>query len=116
MTTLALDCGSSSVKAAVLKSGRVVGKIVHGFYKTQFDGVRAEIDPAAVLKAIAGAIRQLGPAAKSVDVIALDVMAPSWIAMDKERPAAHADRYSPGPAQHQHRPRNREAQSARPGT
>ena len=87
MNILALDFGSSSVKAAILKNGRPVGKIVHGFYKTHFDGIRAEIDPATVLKALADAVSQLGSAAKKVDHIALDVMAPSWVAMDK---AGHA--------------------------
>ena len=43
MTTLGLDCGSSSVKAAVLRDGKPVGRVVHGFYKTSFDGIRAEL-------------------------------------------------------------------------
>ena len=83
MTILGLDCGSSSIKAAVLRNGKAVGKIARGTYTTEFDGVRAEINPAHVLAALADAIGQLGAAAKKVDHIAIDVMAPSWIALDK---------------------------------
>ena len=83
MKILGLDFGSSSVKAAILSNSRVSGKIVHGFYKTSFDGIRAEVDPKALLKGLDDAIRQIGPVAKKVDVIAIDAMAPSWIAMDR---------------------------------
>ncbi len=82
MTILGFDCGSSSVKAAVLKNGRPVGKLVHGFYKTSFDGIRAEVDAHTVLTGIRDAVKQLGPAAKKVDHIAIDAMSPSWLAMD----------------------------------
>jgi xylulokinase len=83
MTVLAFDFGSSSVKAAVFKNGRVLGDIVHGSYKTHFDGIRAEVDPHAVLKSIRTVVDDLGRPAKNVDHIAIDVMAPSWVAMDK---------------------------------
>ena len=82
MTILGFDCGSSSVKAAVLKGGRPAGKLVHGFYKTAFDGIRAEVDGNAVLRGLRQAIEQLGPAARKVDHIAMDAMSPSWVAMD----------------------------------
>ena len=82
MTLLGLDCGSSSVKAAVLADGRPVGRLVHGFYKTAFDGIRAEVDARAVLRGLRQAIDQLGPAARKVDHIAIDAMSPSWVAMD----------------------------------
>ena len=82
-TILGLDFGSSSVKAAVLKNGKPVGRIVHGHYKTHFDGIRAEADPMAILRGFKDAVDQLGSAAKKVDVIAIDVMSPSWLAMDK---------------------------------
>src|SRR5580658_9903803 len=99
MTILGLDCGSSSIKAAVLRNGRIVGKIVRSAYPTHTDGIRAEVSPAAVLSALRDAIHQLGPAARKVDYIALDVMAPSWIAMDKHGRAltpiiTHQDRRS----------------------
>jgi sugar (pentulose or hexulose) kinase len=99
MTLLGFDCGSSSVKAAVLKDGRPVGKLVHGFYKTSFDGIRAEVDANAVLRGLKQAIDQLGPAARRVDHIAMDAMSPSWVAMDaKGKPLTpiitHQDRRS----------------------
>lgn len=80
---LALDIGSSSVKAALVRPGRIIGKIVRQTYPSHFDGVRAEIEPAAVLKAIVSAIGQLGSGAKKVDFVALSIMSPSWVAMDK---------------------------------
>jgi xylulokinase len=82
-TILGLDFGSSSVKAAILRNGKPVGKIIHGHYKTHFDGIRAEVDPMGILKGLKDAIHQLGQTAKKVDHIAIDVMAPSWLAMDK---------------------------------
>ncbi len=99
MTFLGLDFGSSSVKAALFSNQRVVGKIVHGHYKTHFDGIRAELDPQAVLRALRQAISQLGPRVKTIDHIAVDAMGPSWLAMDKRgRPLTpiitHQDRRS----------------------
>ena len=99
MTLLGLDFGSSSVKAAILKNDRVVGKIIHGFYKTKFDGIRAEVDPRGVLSGLENVLKKLGPAVRKVDHIALDAMAPSWIAMDKTGRAitpiiTHQDRRS----------------------
>ncbi len=82
MTILGFDFGSSSVKAGVLKDGRPVGKLVHGFYKTHFDGIRAEVDPETVLRGLKDAVAQIGPAAAKADHIAIDTMAPSWLAMD----------------------------------
>jgi xylulokinase len=83
MTLLGLDVGSSSVKAAILRDGRIVGDLARDSYPTQFDGRRAEVDPNAVLKAISRAIARLGPRARRVDYIGLAVMSPAWIAMDR---------------------------------
>ena len=99
MTILGFDFGSSSVKAAVLAKGHIAGKIVHGQYKTHFDGIRAEVDPRAVLKAVGDVVGQLGSSAGKVDHIALDAMGPSWVAMDKSGKAltpivTHQDRRS----------------------
>jgi xylulokinase len=98
-SVLGLDFGSSSVKGAILRNGRVVGKIVHGFYPTHFDGIRAEVSPAGVLKGLKQAIEQLGSRARAVEYIALDAMGPSWVAMDKNGRAltpivTHQDRRS----------------------
>jgi xylulokinase len=83
MTILGLDIGSSSVKAAILRGTRVVGTIARESFKTQYDGTRAEVDPPQILAAIGRAIRTLGGRARRVDAIALSVMSPAWVAMDR---------------------------------
>ncbi|MGD0770124.1 MAG: FGGY family carbohydrate kinase [Tepidisphaeraceae bacterium] len=83
MTILGLDLGSSSVKAGIVRDGRIIGSLARAAYPTRFDGPKVEVDPAKVLKAIAHAIADLGPAARRVDAIGLSVMAPAWIAMDR---------------------------------
>jgi xylulokinase len=80
---LGLDIGSSSVKAALLLNDRVIGRIQRAPFPTRFDGLRAEIDPPEILRAIQRAIHEIGPRAKKIDAIALSVMAPAWVAMDK---------------------------------
>jgi xylulokinase len=99
MNVLGLDVGSSSVKAAVLRGERVAGRIVREPFHTSYDGVRAEVAGDEILRAVVAAIRQLGAAARRVDVIALSVMAPSWVAMDRRGRAitpiiTHQDRRS----------------------
>ncbi|HSU65513.1 MAG TPA: FGGY family carbohydrate kinase [Tepidisphaeraceae bacterium] len=99
MNLLGLDIGSSSVKAAVLRDGKVRGKIIREPFQTRHTGVRVEVDPNSLLKAVSKSIQDLGPAAKRVDWIALSVMSPSWIAMDaKGKPLTpiitHQDRRS----------------------
>jgi xylulokinase len=99
VTILGLDVGSSSVKAALLRGSRVIGKIAHARYAARYDGPRAEVDPHELLAALAQAIAALGPAARKVDVVALDVMSPAWVAMDSAGRAltpivTHQDRRS----------------------
>jgi xylulokinase len=67
----------------VLKNGCIASSLARAPLRSHFEGVRAEVDPASVLEAVAAAIGQVGPAAKRVDAVALSVMSPSWIAMDK---------------------------------
>jgi sugar (pentulose or hexulose) kinase len=98
MRVLGLDIGSSSVKAGILRSGAIVGRVARVGFATRYDGARAEVDPQDVLRAIDRAIGQI-PGAKSVDVIAMSVMSPSWIAMDARGKAltpivTHQDRRS----------------------
>jgi xylulokinase len=84
MKLLGLDIGSSSVKAAVLnEKGDPIGEIVHRPFDTRRRGVSAEVEPDDMLGAVAGAIRAVGAAAKKADFIALSVMSPAWVAMDK---------------------------------
>lgn len=99
MNLLGLDIGSSSVKAAVLRDGVVRGRIVHQRFQTRHSGVRVEVDPQSLLEAVAGAIREIGKPAQSVDVVAVSVMSPAWVAMDAKGRAltpivTHQDRRS----------------------
>jgi xylulokinase len=99
MNILGLDVGSSSVKAAIVRGGRIIGSMARATYPTHFDGPRVEVDPSNVLGAIAHAISELGGPARRVDAIGLSVMAPAWIAMDRAgkpitRIVTHQDRRS----------------------
>lgn len=99
MQLLALDIGSSAVKAAVLRDARIAGGPVRSEFPTRVAGARVEVDPEAILSAIAGAVHRLGAPARRVEAIAMANMAPSWIAMDRRgRPVTavitHQDRRS----------------------
>ncbi len=99
MALLGIDIGSSSVKAALLRGRGIVGRAVTCAYKTRYEGLRVEVDADVILRAVAKAIREIGPGAKKADAIGLTVMAPSWVAMDKRGNAitpvvTHQDRRS----------------------
>ena len=99
MNLLGIDVGSSSVKSAILRDGKVVGRITRAFFPTRHEGVRVEVEPDAVLKAIGKTVIELGAAARRADAVALAVMSPAWLAMDaKGRPVTpivtHQDRRS----------------------
>jgi len=99
MNILGLDCGSSSVKAGIVRDGRIIGSIARATYPSYCDGPKVEVDPGDLLKAIARAIADLGRAVKRVDAIGLSVMSPAWIAMDRRgkpltRLVTHQDRRS----------------------
>ena len=81
MNILGLDCGSSSVKAGIVRDGQIIGPIARATYPSYCDGPKVEVDPGDLLKAIARAIADLGRAVKRVDAIGLSVMSPAWIAM-----------------------------------
>jgi len=84
MKLLALDFGSSSLKAAILHNDRVAAPIARASYPTHYDGIRAEINPRDILRALSAALHDLGPKIKRIDAIALSVMSPAWLAMDHE--------------------------------
>jgi xylulokinase len=99
MPILGLDIGSSSVKAAVVRDGKIVGGLARCEYPTHRDGPRVEVNPRDILRAIAKAIGDLGASARRVDAIGLSVMSPAWVAMDaKGKPLTpiitHQDRRS----------------------
>ncbi len=83
MNVLGFDIGSSSIKAGIVKDGRIVGRLVRAGFPTRRSGVIAEVDADAVLVALAAATRQLGKAALKADLIGLSVMSPAWVAMDR---------------------------------
>ena len=99
MTLLGIDVGSSSVKTAILRDDAVVGKITRAYFPTRHDGVRVEVDPDVILKAIVTSVRALGASARRADAVALAVMSPAWVAMDAKGRAltpvvTHQDRRS----------------------
>jgi sugar (pentulose or hexulose) kinase len=99
MKVLAVDIGSSSVKAAILTGPSVPRRQSRVGFVTRFDGGRAEVDFDAIAAAAKGAIAALGTAAKRVDLIVPTGMAPSWLAVDKKGCAVtpvvtHQDRRS----------------------
>ena len=99
MALLGIDIGSSSVKSGVVHQGKIIGDLARAAFPTHYDGVKVEVNAEDVLNAVAKAIKQLGPRAKKVDGIGLSVMAPSWVAMDRNGRAltpivTHQDRRS----------------------
>jgi xylulokinase len=82
MLFLAIDVGSSSVKARLFRNGVAVGALSHTAYPTLHDGVKVEVEADTLLNAVAAAIGQI-PSAPKADAIGLSVMSPAWVAMDK---------------------------------
>jgi xylulokinase len=80
MRVLAIDVGSSSVKAAVVSGKRLLTPAVRVPFQTRFDSGRAEVVPGDILRALRRAAASLSLA--KVGVVSLAGMAPSWLAMD----------------------------------
>jgi len=98
-TFLALDIGSSSVIAGILRGKKTVAEAPRVFFKTRHQGGRVEVDADEMLAAVQRAIAGLDGQAKKVDAIALAVMSPAWVAMDRKGRAltpivTHQDRRS----------------------
>lgn len=96
---LGLDIGTSSIKAGLLRDGHVVGRVVGHPYPTRFEGPRAEVAPEILLEALAASIKDLGALARRADAVAMAVMSPAWVAMDRRGEAltplvTHQDRRS----------------------
>jgi xylulokinase len=83
MRVVALDVGSSSVKAAVLSGGRFVGPIVRRPVETRVAAPWVEIPVEPLWRAVALAIGDLGEAARRADRLALDAMSPSCVLLDR---------------------------------
>jgi xylulokinase len=80
---LALDIGSSSVIAGILHGKKTIAEAPRVFFKTHHNAGRVEVLAPDMLDAVTRAIAGLDHKAKSVDAIALAVMAPAWVVMDK---------------------------------
>lgn len=98
-TLLGLDIGSSSVIAGILRGTEVLKEAPREFFRSNCVGARVEVDPNDLLQAVRSGIRGLGSDVKEVDAIALAVMCPAWVAMDKDGSAltpivTHQDRRS----------------------
>lgn len=97
---LAIDIGTSSVKAAVLVGGSVRGGVERATFATDLSGDRAEVPAGRIIDAIARAVSALDRRrVASVDAIAPSTMGPSWLAIDRAgRPltpiVTHQDRRS----------------------
>jgi len=99
MTILAIDIGSSSVKAQRFKNGEALGALPRVAYPTVHDGLKVEVDADVLLAAVAESIARTESAKGSVDFVALSVMSPAWVAMDAGGKAltpiiSHQDRRS----------------------
>jgi len=98
-TFLALDIGSSSVIAGILRGNKTIAEAPRVFFKTHYKGGRVEVDADDMLEAVTLAIAGLNGMALTVDAIALAVMCPAWVVMDRKGRAltplvTHQDRRS----------------------
>jgi xylulokinase len=98
-TLLGLDIGSSSAIAGIIRGASVLKQAPRVFFRSKCVGSKVEVDSNELLSAIKKAIGGLGEEAKKVDAIALAVMSPAWVAMDREGVAltpiiTHQDRRS----------------------
>src|SRR5687768_10625974 len=108
MNILALDVGTSSVKAAVLdvETARPVGPIGRAEYALDFSTPEAaEVQPERLWQSIASAARQATRGVPDVQGLGLAVLTPSLILLDKaDKPLGpiwtHLDRRSRMVARH----------------
>ncbi len=78
--TLAIDVGSSSVKAAVLDGTDIVGRVASCVFETDRDGVKVEVPAERIDQAVREAVVQLDTT--TCRRVGLTAMAPAWLAMD----------------------------------
>lgn len=83
-TILAIDIGSSSVIAGILKGRRVAKESPRAFFPSRCAGPKVEARPEDVLGAVAKAVAGLGRGPLGVDAVNLAVMCPAWVVMDRE--------------------------------
>ena len=78
---LAIDIGSSSVKAALLGGTSIVGEAASVRYKTDYAGERAEVPVERIEAALCEAAGRVDVSQASA--VGLICMAPAWLAMDE---------------------------------
>jgi xylulokinase len=98
MRILALDLGSSSIKAAYLKAGRVKRE-VKVLTQAHTDGVKVELPAAPLLQALEQAIIQAMDGKSKLDAIAVDTLSPAVVVLDRHHKVlagciTHQDRRS----------------------
>ncbi|MFN4243087.1 MAG: xylulokinase [Tepidisphaerales bacterium] len=88
VSLLAIDVGSSAVKAAVLQGPRPAGQLVRESFPTVHQDGRAEVPPDGLLRAVSRAARQAilhSPLTRrQIDLVALSCMSPSWLAVGRD--------------------------------
>ncbi len=86
MRVLALDVGSSSVKAAVLEDETILAKVPEPerFPTDESRPPRVQIAAEEIWNAVARAVGRLGEAVRAADRIALDALSPSCVLLDAE--------------------------------
>jgi xylulokinase len=82
MRVLAIDVGSSSIKAAYCKNGRIK-KILQTPVQTQFNGTKVVIPAGDLLRSFEQAIRSAMHGHKKLDAIALDTFSPGLAGLDR---------------------------------
>jgi xylulokinase len=80
---LALDIGSSSVIAGLLDGTKVVREAPRIFYPSQCRGAAVDVRPEDLLAAVYQAVAGLELGSTKIDAVQFAVMAPAWLAMDK---------------------------------
>ena len=99
MRVLAVDVGSSTVKASVVVEGRVASRVSSAPVRTDLRPPRVEVHAEPLFRSVVEAIRGLGSALRNVDRIAIDALSPSVVLLDRtSRPITpfitHQDRRS----------------------
>ncbi len=98
MKVLALDVGSSSIKAAFCKNG-VIKHLERVEISSRFQGAQVEIPAADLLKSLRKAIGHITASHHNIDAITLDSFCPGVVATDKSNAilfgcVTHQDRRS----------------------
>lgn len=84
MRVLAVDVGSSSVKAGVFEGGTLKGTVARVPVRTDARGVRVEVPAGKLLRAVDAAMRKAVEGQRGVDAVSLDTFSPGVVVWDKK--------------------------------